>query len=144
MTGQLSGGQRTAVREAVAAGEPLRPRLARLGQEEAAMGYLDFLDRDNDGSMLDDGANMAAGVGGAGLAALGAITAGAGAATATVGGGIMGLAGMAETFTGGVATPLAAPAAILGACLVGGGALAGVLGGAEIGAGGVLAAASGT
>jgi hypothetical protein len=105
--------------------------------------FLDWMDRDNDGTMIDDGARLAAqgaggvmGLAGAGLGGLGALigaTGGlAGGAIGTVGGGLLSL-GLGGEMIPGLQLPATGVAA-LGAGMIGQGALIG-MGSLAVGAG---------
>jgi hypothetical protein len=83
------------------------------------MGMFDFLDRDNDGSAIDDVAVGASNVIGAGMLGLGTLVGGAGC--------VMAGGGLAATATG-IGAPLGVPAAGVGVGLMGLGAGAGALG----------------
>ena len=106
------------------------------------MSLMSFMDRDNDGSSIDDGFTMASGLGAAGLASLGGLGAAVGTGIAGVGGAVMTVAGM-EAMTGVGMLP-AIPTALLGGALIAGGGLIGAGGAGLVGMGGCLGALGAT
>ncbi len=84
------------------------------------MGMFDFMDRDNDGSAIDDAFVGAANLGGAALVGLGGLAAGVG--------GVMLGGGLVTTATG-IGAPLGLSAAGVGGALVGLGSLGAAAGG---------------
>jgi hypothetical protein len=99
------------------------------------MSLMSFMDRDNDGSSIDDGFTFASGLGAAGLGAVGTLGGAAATGIGGIGTALVGL-GAGETATG-IGALVGVPTATLGLGMMGAGALlglgsAGALGGSAL------------